>query len=62
MRVIQGYGGSGDSDVPVGDSHEYATWDAAYVLGSLSPADRQAMVERVRNRSWWFRLFRRRPQ
>jgi hypothetical protein len=31
-------------------------------LNTLSPADRQAMVERVRNRSWWFRLFRRRPQ
>lgn len=41
MRVIQGYGGSGDRDMPVGDSHEYATWDAAYVLGSLSPADRR---------------------
>jgi anti-sigma factor RsiW len=26
---------------PAGDSHEYATWDAAYVLGSLSPADRR---------------------
>jgi hypothetical protein len=31
-------------------------------LNTLSPADRQAMVERVRNRSWWFRLFRRHPQ
>jgi len=41
MRVIQGYGGSGDSDLPARDSHEYATWDAAYVLGSLSPADRR---------------------
>jgi anti-sigma factor RsiW len=27
--------------MPSGDSHEYATWDAAYVLGSLSPADRR---------------------
>jgi anti-sigma factor RsiW len=26
--------------VPAGDSHDYATWDAAYVLGSLSPSDR----------------------
>jgi anti-sigma factor RsiW len=41
MRVIQGFGPSGDSDLPAGDSHDYATWDAAYVLGSLSPADRR---------------------
>ncbi|HUB57491.1 MAG TPA: zf-HC2 domain-containing protein [Mycobacterium sp.] len=27
--------------MPADDSHEYATWDAAYVLGSLSPADRR---------------------
>lgn len=25
----------------LGDGHEYATWDAAYVLGSLSPAERR---------------------
>lgn len=41
MRVIRGFEPSGDSNVPAGDSHEYATWDAAYVLGSLSPADRR---------------------
>jgi anti-sigma factor RsiW len=41
MRVIRGFGPPGDSELPVGDSHEYATWDAAYVLGSLSPADRR---------------------
>jgi anti-sigma factor RsiW len=41
MRVIRGFGLPGDSDVPAGDSHDYATWDAAYVLGSLSPADRR---------------------
>ena len=41
MRVIRGYGPSGDSELPAEDSHEYATWDAAYVLGSLSPADRR---------------------
>jgi anti-sigma factor RsiW len=41
MRLIQGFGSPGDSDLPAGDSHEYATWDAAYVLGSLSPADRR---------------------
>ena len=41
MRVVGGFGLTGNSDVPAGDSHEYATWDAAYVLGSLSPADRR---------------------
>src|ERR1700761_6543692 len=41
MRVIRGFGHPGDSDVPAGDTHDYATWDAAYVLGSLSPADRR---------------------
>jgi anti-sigma factor RsiW len=41
MRLIQGFGPPGESDLPAGDSHEYATWDAAYVLGSLSPADRR---------------------
>jgi anti-sigma factor RsiW len=41
MRLIRGFGIPGDSDVPAGDSHDYATWDAAYVLGSLSPADRR---------------------
>ena len=41
MRAIRGFGLPGDSDLPAGDSHDYATWDAAYVLGSLSPADRR---------------------
>ena len=41
MRVVGGFGRPGDSDVPAGDSHDYASWDAAYVLGSLSPADRR---------------------
>jgi anti-sigma factor RsiW len=41
MKAIPGFGLPGDSDLPVGDSHEYATWDAAYVLGSLSPTDRR---------------------
>jgi anti-sigma factor RsiW len=40
MRLIQGFGPPGDSELPAGD-HEYATWDAAYVLGSLSAADRR---------------------
>jgi anti-sigma factor RsiW len=41
MRVIGGFGPTGDRDAPAGDSHDYATWDAAYVLGSLSSADRR---------------------
>ena len=40
MRVIRGFGSPGE-DVPAGESHDYATWDAAYVLGSLSTADRR---------------------
>jgi anti-sigma factor RsiW len=40
MRVIRGFGLPGDSDVPA-ETHDYATWDAAYVLGSLSTADRR---------------------
>jgi anti-sigma factor RsiW len=48
MRVIRGYGPSGDSDVPTGDSHDYATWDAAYVLGSLSTADRREYEAHLR--------------
>jgi hypothetical protein len=30
-----------------GDTHEYATWDAAYVLGSLSSADRREYEEHL---------------
>jgi anti-sigma factor RsiW len=41
MKLVRGFGPPGDSDVPADASHEYATWDAAYVLGSLSPADRR---------------------
>jgi anti-sigma factor RsiW len=41
MRVVGGFGQTGDRDLPTGDSHDYATWDAAYVLGSLSPTDRR---------------------
>src|ERR1700735_5837467 len=41
MMLIRGLGPPGGSDLPAGDNHEYATWDAAYVLGSLSPADRR---------------------
>ncbi|HTM83792.1 MAG TPA: zf-HC2 domain-containing protein, partial [Mycobacterium sp.] len=39
MTALWPPGMSGD---PAGDaSHEYAMWDAAYVLGSLSSADRR---------------------
>src|ERR1700754_93465 len=41
MRAIRGFGSPGDSNLPTGDSHDYATGDAAYVLGSLSAADRR---------------------
>ena len=41
MRVVGGFGPTGDRDVPTGAGHDYATWDAAYVLGSLSPTDRR---------------------
>lgn len=30
-----------EGQVPLSDTHRYATWDAAYVLGSLSAADRR---------------------
>src|SRR5437588_8751858 len=41
MKAVRGFGPPGDSNLPAGDHHEYAMWDAAYVLGSLSPADRR---------------------
>ena len=41
MRVVPGSGSFGDSNTPVGHSHDYETWDAAYVLGSLSAAERR---------------------
>lgn len=41
MRAIRGLGPPGGSNLPADDNHEYAMWDAAYVLGSLSPADRR---------------------
>ncbi len=41
MRVIRGFDPPGESDLSADDGHQYATWDAAYVLGSLSPADRR---------------------
>lgn len=41
MTFLRGFGPPGDHEVFGGDNHRYATWDAAYVLGSLSSADRR---------------------
>jgi anti-sigma factor RsiW len=45
MRTpLRGIGPPGDNevfDLPTYDSHRYAMWDAAYVLGSLSASDRR---------------------
>lgn len=41
MRAIRGFGPPDGRNMPAADNHEYATWDAAYVLGSLSAADRR---------------------
>ena len=35
------FGGPGGLSSPPGDTHEYALWDAAYVLGSLSSSERR---------------------
>jgi len=40
MTSQWGFGPPGDKEVPAGDNHRYATWDGAYVLGSLSATDR----------------------
>ena len=41
MTSLRGLGPPGDRDVFVDDNHRHAMWDAAYVLGSLSAADRR---------------------
>jgi anti-sigma factor RsiW len=41
MTFLRGFGPPGDHEVSGGDNHRYAMWDAAYVLGSLSSADRR---------------------
>ena len=42
LRGMGPPGNPGDNEVlSMGDNHRYATWDAAYVLGSLSAADRR---------------------
>jgi anti-sigma factor RsiW len=47
MTAIRRFGPPGDGDLPAGDNHEYAMWDAAYVLGSLSSADRREFEEHL---------------
>jgi anti-sigma factor RsiW len=41
MKAVPGFAAAGGGNLPAGDNHDYAMWDAAYVLGSLSPADRR---------------------
>jgi anti-sigma factor RsiW len=41
MTSLRGLGPPDDGGPSVGDQHRYAMWDAAYVLGSLSPTDRR---------------------
>ncbi|MBO0864501.1 MAG: zf-HC2 domain-containing protein [Mycobacterium sp.] len=41
MTSLRGLGPPDDGGLSVGDNHRYAMWDAAYVLGSLSPTDRR---------------------
>jgi anti-sigma factor RsiW len=41
MPSLWGLGQPGDKDIFVDGDHRYAMWDAAYVLGSLSPGDRR---------------------
>jgi anti-sigma factor RsiW len=41
MTFLRGFGPPGDHEMFGGDNHRYAMWDAAYVLGSLSSADRR---------------------
>ena len=41
MTFLRGFDPPGDNEVSGGGNHRYAMWDAAYVLGSLSSADRR---------------------
>src|ERR1700730_2998309 len=51
MRTpLRGIGPPGDSevrDLTMGEDHRYAMWDAAYVLGSLSAADRREFEQHM---------------
>lgn len=41
---------TGVREVSTGDDHHYAMWDAAYVLGALSAADRREFEARFVSR------------
>jgi anti-sigma factor RsiW len=41
MTFLWGVGPPSDEEAPGADNHRYATWDAAYVLGSLSSTERR---------------------
>lgn len=41
MTSLRGLGSPDEGGLSVGDHRRYAMWDAAYVLGSLSPTDRR---------------------
>jgi anti-sigma factor RsiW len=51
MRTpLRGIGPPGDNEVfglAMGDNHRYAMWDAAYVLGSLSAAERREFEQHM---------------
>jgi anti-sigma factor RsiW len=52
MRTLRGIGPPGDNEVfglTIEDSHRYAMWDAAYVLGSLSAVDRREFEAHMAN-------------
>jgi anti-sigma factor RsiW len=49
MPSLRGLGQPGDRDVFADGKHRYAIWDAAYVLGSLSPADRREFEAHMAN-------------
>ena len=42
------FGGPGGLSLSGGGSHEYAMWDAAYVLGSLSSVERREYEAHLR--------------
>jgi anti-sigma factor RsiW len=41
MTYLRAFDPPGDKEASGGDNHRYAMWDAAYVLGSLSSAERR---------------------
>src|SRR6516165_4346887 len=53
MRTpLRGIGPPGDNEafgLTIEDSHRYAMWDAAYVLGSMSASDRREFEAHIAN-------------